>query len=94
VIDDCTRIGYDASLGTGIRLMYGAFACDWASVGGEVRIGGFVCDAGESGPYGDGWSASHPRSSTSASHLETADGSALHFEAGPRVPRKFLPHPR
>jgi acetyltransferase-like isoleucine patch superfamily enzyme len=49
VIEDRTRIGYDARLGARARVMYGAFVCDRVSVGDDARLGGFVCDAAQIG---------------------------------------------
>lgn len=49
VIEDRVRIGYDSSIGSASRLMYGAYLCDRVTIGANSRIAGFVCDGSSIG---------------------------------------------
>jgi len=44
VIEDQVRIGYDTQIGSGTRLVYGAYICDRVRIGVNARVAGFLCD--------------------------------------------------
>ena len=44
VIENRVRIGYDALVGRGVRLVYGAYLCDRVGIGDGARVAEFVCD--------------------------------------------------
>lgn len=45
ILEDRIRIGYNCSIGSNARLMYGAYICDRVIIGEHSKIAGFISDA-------------------------------------------------